>query len=77
MIWYWDHEARETKVSLRAFHETVDVSEIAKRFGGGGHKKAAGFQLPVGQHVEDLFDKPKTARKRRAAKTSKPKVDKG
>lgn len=59
MIWYWDHEARETKVSLRAFHETVDVSEIAKKFGGGGHKKAAGFQLPKNTHVEDIFDKPK------------------
>ena len=58
MIWYWDHEAKETKVSLRAFHETVDVSEIAKKFGGGGHKKAAGFQLPKNKHVEDLFDKP-------------------
>ena len=57
MIWYWDHESRETKVSLRAFHDTVDVSEIAKKFGGGGHKKAAGFQLPKNKHVEDLFDK--------------------
>jgi nanoRNase/pAp phosphatase (c-di-AMP/oligoRNAs hydrolase) len=56
MIWYWDHEAKHTKVSLRAFHDTVDVSEIAKRFGGGGHKKAAGFQLPIDRHVEDIFD---------------------
>jgi len=68
MIWYWDHEARETKVSLRAFHETVDVSEIAKRFGGGGHKKAAGFQLPINKHVEDVFDKPKrTTRKKQSS----------
>ena len=59
MIWYWDHEEKHTKVSLRAFHETVDVSEISKKFGGGGHKKAAGFQLPKNKHVEDLFDKPK------------------
>jgi uncharacterized protein len=59
MIWYWDHNARETKVSLRAFHDAVDVSEISKRFGGGGHKKAAGFQLPINKHVESIFDKPK------------------
>ena len=59
MIWYWDHEDKVTKVSLRAFHDTVDVSEIAKQFGGGGHKKAAGFQLPKNKHVEDLFDKRK------------------
>ena len=53
--WYWDHDAQHTKVSLRAFHETVDVSEIAKKFGGGGHKKAAGFQLSKDIHVEDIF----------------------
>ena len=65
MIWYWDHEQKHTKVSLRAFHETVDVSEISKKFGGGGHKKAAGFQLPKNKHVEDLFDKPKPKRSRK------------
>jgi oligoribonuclease NrnB/cAMP/cGMP phosphodiesterase (DHH superfamily) len=73
MIWYWDHESKETKVSLRAFHETTDVSEIAKKFGGGGHKKAAGFQLPKNKHVEDLFDKPekaKVTRKRQPRKKS-------
>tara|TARA_Y100000593_G_scaffold93281_1_gene187621 strand:+ start:1410 stop:2321 length:912 start_codon:yes stop_codon:yes gene_type:complete len=73
MIWYWDHEEKTTKVSLRAFHETVDVSEIAKKFGGGGHKKAAGFQLAAGKHVEDLFDKPKLKRtpRKRVAKPVK------
>ena len=64
MIWYWDHDAKHTKVSLRAFHEMVDVSEISKKFGGGGHKKAAGFQLPKSKHVEDLFDRPKPTRKK-------------
>ena len=61
LVWYWDHEAKHTKVSLRAFHETVDVAEVAKKFGGGGHRKAAGFQLPAGKHIEDIFDKPKKA----------------
>ena len=56
MIWFYDHEDRNIKVSLRAFHEHVDVSEIAKRFGGGGHKKAAGFGLPGDAQVDDLFD---------------------
>ena len=68
LIWYWDHEEEHTKVSLRAFHETVDVSEIAKKFGGGGHKKAAGFQLPKNKHVEDLFDKPKKRSSRKKPK---------
>jgi len=26
----------------------ADVSEIAKQYGGGGHKNAAGFQVPIG-----------------------------
>ena len=56
VIWYYDHEDRKNKVSLRAFHDNVDVSEIAKRFGGGGHKKAAGFALPNGKHIEEIFD---------------------
>ena len=73
LIWYWDHEAGNTKVSLRAFHEMVDVSEISKQFGGGGHKKAAGFQLPKSKHIEDLFDKPKQIKKRTPKVKSKEK----
>ncbi len=33
------------KGSLRTMSDDVDLNEIAKRFGGGGHKKAAGFYL--------------------------------
>lgn len=56
LIWYYDHEDRIIKVSLRAFHDHVDVSEISKKFGGGGHKKAAGFTLPGDAIVDDIFD---------------------
>jgi oligoribonuclease NrnB/cAMP/cGMP phosphodiesterase (DHH superfamily) len=35
-----------TTFSLRTTKEDVDCSEIAKRFGGGGHRKAAGFKVP-------------------------------
>jgi oligoribonuclease NrnB/cAMP/cGMP phosphodiesterase (DHH superfamily) len=56
VIWYYDHEDRRIEVSLRAFHEHIDVSEIAKRFGGGGHKKSAGFSLPEDAQVDDIFD---------------------
>ena len=33
----------ERKVSLRASDDEVDVSAIARAFGGGGHRRAAGF----------------------------------
>lgn len=34
------------KGSFRTTRDDVNVSEIAKRFGGGGHQKAAGFKVP-------------------------------
>jgi oligoribonuclease NrnB/cAMP/cGMP phosphodiesterase (DHH superfamily) len=39
------HDGRKYTVSL--YSETVDVSVIAKSFGGGGHKGAAGFVCDV------------------------------
>ncbi len=39
------------KGSLRTTREDVDVSAVAKLFGGGGHKKAAGFSV-TGKLVE-------------------------
>ncbi|MCX6746042.1 MAG: bifunctional oligoribonuclease/PAP phosphatase NrnA [Candidatus Parcubacteria bacterium] len=33
------------KVSLRTTKEDIDVSQLAKAFNGGGHKKAAGFKI--------------------------------
>lgn len=33
--------------SLRSEDHRVDVSEVAKKFGGGGHRNAAGYQLPA------------------------------
>lgn len=32
--------------SLRSSDDKVDVSEVAKKFGGGGHRNAAGFGVP-------------------------------
>ena len=56
MIWYYDHNTCTTKVSLRAFHDHIDVSEISKRFGGGGHRKAAGFIIDSNISIDDIFD---------------------
>lgn len=56
VIWFYDHETRQVKVSLRAHHDDADVSEIAKLYGGGGHRKAAGFNLPPNIGIESIFD---------------------
>ena len=56
LIWYYDHQDRIIKVSLRSFHDKIDVSEIAKDFEGGGHRKAAGFQMSGELCVDDIFD---------------------
>jgi bifunctional oligoribonuclease and PAP phosphatase NrnA len=36
------------KISLRASDDRVDVSAIARRYGGGGHRRAAGFSTDAG-----------------------------
>jgi len=42
----WYQNKREAVYSLRSNEHGIDVSEIAKEFGGGGHKHAAGFKIP-------------------------------
>lgn len=44
---YWDTPAGRV-FSLRSTETGPDVSIIAKSYGGGGHKNAAGFQMPRG-----------------------------
>ncbi len=39
-----EYDVENTKVSLRS-KNNIDVAEISKKFGGGGHIKAAGFQI--------------------------------
>jgi len=51
-----DGDESSYKVSLRATDDRVDVSIIAREFGGGGHRQAAGFftELSLDQFVEQL-----------------------
>src|ERR1700752_4588009 len=44
------------RVSLRSSVDELDVSAIARRFGGGGHRQAAGFStdLPLEEIVEQI-----------------------
>jgi phosphoesterase RecJ-like protein len=48
--------AGSRKVSLRASDDDVDVSAIARAFGGGGHRRAAGFtsDLPAGELIDAI-----------------------
>jgi len=39
-----DNDSGKVKASLRTTREDIDVSQISLAFGGGGHKKAAGFE---------------------------------
>lgn len=40
-----EHSSSLVKGSLRTMRDDVDVSAIARNYGGGGHKKAAGFKI--------------------------------
>jgi phosphoesterase RecJ-like protein len=42
------------RVSLRSSIDELDVSEIARRFGGGGHRQAAGFSSEAS--VEEITE---------------------
>jgi phosphoesterase RecJ-like protein len=50
-----DENGASRKVSLRATDDRVDVSRIARGFGGGGHRQAAGFFTNLA--FEDLVDR--------------------
>lgn len=44
-VCYWDTPAGRV-FSLRSTDDGPDVSTIAKQYGGGGHRNAAGFRVP-------------------------------
>ena len=51
----WRIEKGLLYVSLRAKKGTVDVADMARRFGGGGHSAAAGFKLTLGTPECEAF----------------------
>lgn len=44
---YFHRQDGRVQFSLRSEGRTVDVAEVAKRFGGGGHPSAAGFDVSL------------------------------
>jgi oligoribonuclease NrnB/cAMP/cGMP phosphodiesterase (DHH superfamily) len=45
---YWDTPAGRV-FSLRSTDEGADVSVIARQYGGGGHRNASGFKVPLSE----------------------------
>lgn len=50
---YADHDGRR-KFSLRSIGEN-DVAAVAAHFGGGGHRNASGFAIPLSGHPDVSF----------------------
>jgi phosphoesterase RecJ-like protein len=44
-----EYSENNTKVSLRS-KNNIDVSKISQKYGGGGHKRAAGFEIETSIH---------------------------
>jgi phosphoesterase RecJ-like protein len=49
MIFVEQHD-KHVKISWRALGNGVDVSPVARHFGGGGHSAAAGADVPGALH---------------------------
>lgn len=47
-VCYFDRHDGKRQFSLRSTPDGLDVAEIAVKFGGGGHKHAAGFEIDTG-----------------------------
>ncbi len=52
-ILFFETPEGQIRASLRTEKDSVDVSGIAKLFGGGGHKKAAGFTIAADLKLND------------------------
>ena len=50
---------KQNNIGLRCVKDNVNLTKIAKHFGGGGHKKASGFPLnsvKLNAFINDIFD---------------------
>jgi nanoRNase/pAp phosphatase (c-di-AMP/oligoRNAs hydrolase) len=53
ILWRYDHEYEKYNLSFRS-NDKVYVSVICKKFGGGGHKNAAG--CTINEHPLKIFN---------------------
>ncbi len=54
MIWRYDEKCKKYCVSLRSRKGGIDVQEIAKKFGGGGHENASGFETDTMDFLQNI-----------------------
>ena len=54
MLWFYNHWTNSCKVTLRSSGQ-IDVSKIALGYGGGGHRLAASFHLPLQLLMNSLY----------------------
>jgi oligoribonuclease NrnB/cAMP/cGMP phosphodiesterase (DHH superfamily) len=52
ILWSYDHITEDYRLSLRS-NNKADVSIISKKFGGGGHMNAAGYNIK--EHPQTIF----------------------
>jgi nanoRNase/pAp phosphatase (c-di-AMP/oligoRNAs hydrolase) len=52
IMWYYSSTQQNYYYSLRSSDQKVDVGRLAKQYGGGGHRNAAGISGPF---INDLF----------------------
>ncbi|MCZ7647149.1 MAG: bifunctional oligoribonuclease/PAP phosphatase NrnA [Planctomycetota bacterium] len=55
LFFYAVEGGKQTKISIRSVRE-IDACALAKRFGGGGHRQAAGCRIPLPvKEAKELF----------------------
>ncbi|MDD2515820.1 MAG: DHH family phosphoesterase [Candidatus Gracilibacteria bacterium] len=55
VMFFYEKDGGIIKCSIRTPRNDFDLTEIAKKYGGGGHKKAAGFSVQGELKVQDGF----------------------
>lgn len=55
IIWRYNELSKKYNISMRSKKGGVDVSLIAKKFGGGGHQAASGCEIDNFEDINKLF----------------------
>ena len=56
MVWYVQGKNQTVYIGVYSIKDDVDVSKIAKSYGGGGHFHAAGFEMEFDKFKEEFID---------------------